>query len=90
MLSILLMLTRVFNCLFETGDFQDTWRKSILVPLHKKGSLDLPDNYRGVVLQSIFSKMCTSVLNGKVTFYANMYDKISECQACFWDGVFHH
>ena len=55
---------------------------SILVPLR----LDSPDNYRGIVLQSVFSKVYTSVLNRRVTFYASMYDKISECQAGFREG----
>ena len=79
-------LLDLFNRLFETGDFQDSWGKSILVPIHKKGSLDSPDNYRGIVLQSVFSKVYTSVLNRRVTFYANMYDKISEYQAGFREG----
>ena len=85
---ILPMLTRIFNRLFETGDFPDSWGKSILVPLHKKDSLDSPGNYRGIVLQSVFSKVCTFVLKRRVTFYANMYmyDKIFECQAGFREG----
>ena len=57
-----------------------------MVPLHKLGNLDSPDNYRGIVLQSVFSKVYTSVLNRRVTFYANMYNKISKCQAGFREG----
>ena len=83
---ILPMITRFFNRLFKTGDFPDSWGKFIIVPLHKKGSLDSPDNYRGIALQSIFSKLYMSVLNRRVTFYANMYDLISECQAGFREG----
>ena len=60
--------------------------KSVLVPLNKKGSLDSPDNYRRIVLQSVFSKVYTSVLNRRESFYANMYAKISECQAGFREG----
>ena len=74
---ILPMITRFLNRLFKAGEFPDSWGKSIIVPLHKKGSLDSPDNYRGIALQSIFSKLYTSVLNRRVTFYANMYDLIS-------------
>ncbi|MCG8032574.1 MAG: endonuclease/exonuclease/phosphatase family protein [Candidatus Thiodiazotropha taylori] len=69
---LLPLLTRFFNRLFKTGDFPCSWGKSILVPLHKKGSIDSPDNYRGIVLQSVFSKVYTSVLNRRVTFYVNM------------------
>ncbi|MEW8548565.1 MAG: endonuclease/exonuclease/phosphatase family protein, partial [Candidatus Thiodiazotropha sp.] len=71
---ILPLLTRFFNRLFKTGDFPESWGKSIIVPLHKKGSLDLPDNYRGIALLSVFSKLYTSVLTRRVTFYVNMYD----------------
>ena len=83
---ILPLINRFFNRLFSTGDFPESWGKSILVPLHKKGSLDSPDNYRRIALQSIFSKLYTSILNRRLTFYANMYDKISENQAGFREG----
>lgn len=46
----------------------------------------MPDNYRGIVLLSVFSKIYTSVLNRRITFYVNMYDKITECQAGFREG----
>ena len=83
---ILPLINRFFNRLFSTGDFPESWGKSILVPLHKKGSLDSTDNHRGIALQSIFSKLYTSILNRRLTFYANMYDKISENQAGFREG----
>ena len=38
------------------------------------------------MLQSVIRKVYTSELNRRATFYANMYDKISECQAGFREG----
>jgi hypothetical protein len=40
----------LFNRIFETGTFPLEWSKSIIVPIHKKGDVDNPDNYRGVGL----------------------------------------
>ena len=57
--------------------------RSNIVPLYKKGTIDSPDNYRGIALLSVFCNLYTSVLNRRVTFYVNMYDKISKCQAAF-------
>ena len=44
---ILPLITRFFNRLFKTADFPESWGRSIIVPLHKKGTIDSPDNYKG-------------------------------------------
>ena len=80
---ILPIMHKLFNRLFSRGEFPEAWCDSIIVPLHKKGSLNDPANYRGISLLDIFGKIYTSVLNRRVTFYANLYNKISESQAGF-------
>jgi hypothetical protein len=39
-----------FQRLFSRGEFPDTWAKSVFKPLHKNGSLNNPNNYRGKAL----------------------------------------
>ena len=75
-----------FKLVTNLKETKDAKCKYISVPLYKKGTIDSPDNYRGIALLSVFSKLYTSVLNRRVTFYVNMYDKISECQAGFREG----
>ena len=54
--KISMILVTYFNNLFDKGIYPRDWAKAIIVPIHKKGNADLPDNYRGVSLLSIISK----------------------------------
>ena len=49
-------LTSCLNHLFNNSFFSKQWSKALLVPIHKKGSINDPDNYRGISLRSILSK----------------------------------
>ncbi len=40
----------------------------------------------GISLLSTFSKLYTSVLNNRLTFWANTYEKVVESQAGFREG----
>ena len=77
---------KLFNRLYCNGEFPESWSKSVIIPLHKKGNLNNPDNYRGIALLDIFSKIYIGILNTRVTFFVNAFDKISESQAGFRKG----
>ena len=42
-----------------------------------------PATYRETSLLVIFGKLYTSILNRRITFYANVYNRITESQAGF-------
>ena len=50
--SILLALSKLFNLIYNSGVYPDIWRSNILVPVHKKGDVCDPANYRGIALSS--------------------------------------
>ena len=50
-------LTKYFNVLFSSSQFPSEWTKAIIIPLHKKGDVNNPDNYRGISLLSVVSKV---------------------------------
>jgi len=75
-----------FNRIFNTGYFPSDWSSAIKVPIHKKGDLNSPQNYRGISLLDIFGKLFTSVINRRLTFYANAFAKILESQSGFRVG----
>ena len=79
-------ILRFFNRIYNNGEFPDIWSKFIIIPIHKKGSKNNPDNYRGIALLEILSKIYISILNKRLTFYVNAYDKLSEAQAGFRAG----
>ena len=54
--SIITLLSILFQNCIDTRTFQDTWKKSNIVPVHKKGDEQIVDNYRPVSLLPILGK----------------------------------
>ena len=72
-IAIVPFLRALFQRLFDTGYFPLEWAKSIIVPIFKKGNVNLCENYRGVSLTSLISKLYTRILNVRITnFNINM------------------
>ena len=59
-------LVKLFNAIYDTGVLPASWRRSTIGPIHKKGGVNLPENYRGISLTSVFSKIFTGVLNKRL------------------------
>ena len=57
-------LKAIADCIWREESVPRDWRKQLLIPLHKKGSRSICDNYRGIALLSIPSKvMAKAILN---------------------------
>ena len=54
--------------------------------IHKKGDMNNPDNYRGIALTSVVSKVYIHILNRRLTNWAEREDKLLEEQAGFRSG----
>ena len=76
-------LTSYFNELFNFGKFPSEWSEAIIQPIHKKGDVNLPNNYRGISLLNISSKMYSYILNKRLTLWVENNNLISEMQAGF-------
>lgn len=76
-------LTRLFNKLYDSGHFPEVWTRSVIIPLLKKGDPNNPENYRGISLLSITSKVFTKILNTRLYKWAEKEGKICEEQAGF-------
>ena len=55
--SIITPLSLLFQNCIDTRTFPDTWKKSNIVPVHKKGDKQIVDNYRPVSLLPILGKI---------------------------------
>lgn len=80
------LIRNLFNRLFTKGEFPEQWTNIIIVPLHKKGSVNNADNYRGIALIDILSKVYISIFTNRLTFYTQAYSSVCECQADFREG----
>ena len=79
-------LVQLFNKLNDEGIFPKEWSKSIIVLIHKKGDANIPDNYRGIALTSVLSKVYTHIFNKRLTGWEEQQEKILEQQAGFRAG----
>ena len=79
-------LKNVFNVLFDMGMFPEEWSKAIIIPLHKKGDKNNPDNYRGISLLSILSKVFTHIINSRLTRWTESNSVLNDAQAGFRKG----
>ena len=55
--SISLLFKLIFKSMINEGVFPEDWKKSNVVPIHKKESKNLIKNYRPISLLPIFSKV---------------------------------
>ena len=78
---------RLFNLIFETGIVPENWSTGVMIAIFKnKGSKTDPEMYRGITLNSCFSKTFSAILNNRLNNYADHVDLISKSQAGFRKG----
>ena len=80
------LLCELFNKVLETGIFPESWCTAIIVPIHKSGSVNNPNNYRGIALLSCISKIFTKIINKRLITWANINNKMFEEQGGFTRG----
>jgi hypothetical protein len=63
---VLEFLVKMFNALFDSGVYPDCWTESIVLPLFKKGDASNPNNYRGISLCNVSSKLYGAIINRRL------------------------
>lgn len=76
----------LFNKVFQSGDYPQSWTEGVIFPLHKKGNPRNVDNYRGISLLNVISKLYSSVINSRLNSFCDETDCIPEAQAGFRKG----
>ena len=76
-------MVKLFNKLFTLGIYPGSWSESIIQPLHKKGDKDNPENYRGISLLNILSKVYSHILNRRLNDWIDEQNILEESQAGF-------
>ena len=76
-------LLNLFNRIFDIAYFPEVWSEGYVIPVHKKGSINDENIYRGITLLSILGKLFTRILNNRLTKQAEHYAVYIEAQAGF-------
>ena len=77
----------MFNNIFKTEYFPESWSVGLIVPLHNKGSLNDVNNFRGITLLSCIGKLVTKIINNRLYEWADNYNVFIEAQAGFSKGM---
>ena len=80
------MLTSAFNYVFNNGEVPESFQKSIIFPIFKKGDPDCPSNYRGIAFLNAETKVLTGILLERLTKWAQMNHILTEHQSGFRKG----
>ena len=76
-------LNVLFNKIMEVGKFPNQWCLALITPIHKKGSVNDPANYRGISLLNVMGNIFTKIINERLVIWANVCGKLYEEQAGF-------
>ena len=80
------ILTKLFRKILKEKFFPESWSEGVIIPLHKKGSVNETDNYRGITLLSTLGKLFTRILNNRLHAWAEKYEVIILSQFGFRKG----
>ena len=65
---------------FSSECYPKSWSEGVITPIHKKGDLDDVNNYRGITLINIMSKIYSHILHNRLIKWAEEYEKNNDCQ----------
>lgn len=80
-------LARLFSLCFYKETQPRSWKVARVVPVYKKKSKSLPQNYRPVSLLSILSKVMESIVNRQVMNFLEKHEVLSPRQFGFRRGL---
>jgi hypothetical protein len=75
-------ITKIFNNIIQQG-FPTDWTTSMEIPLFKSGDVNNPSNYRTIMINPLFAKLFGSMLEKKISKWAEERDKRAKGQAGF-------
>ena len=78
---------KLFNLVFDSGVVPETWLVGDILPIYKKkGDAKLSENYRPIILLSCLGKLFTSIINNRLSTFAEDNKIITDSQAGFRNG----
>ena len=76
-------LTMLFNLSMQTGTLPRQWKTSVISPIYKKGSKNLPSNYRPISLTSVICRVFEKIISNHILNHLLINQLISNNQHGF-------
>jgi hypothetical protein len=92
--SFLHKFLKFLNVCWIYGDIPEEWKTAIVMPIHKKGDRNNPDNYRGISLLNTGYKIYSKIIATRLTVIAdvllleeqNGFTKGRSCMDCIFSA----
>ena len=81
--SVVKPVSIIFKNCIDTGTFPDIWKRSNIIPVHKKGDKQIVDNYRTVSLLPIFGKILEKLLFNSIMDFLEENNLLNSNQSGF-------
>ena len=73
-------LCHILNLSVKTARFPALWKVAKVVPIHKSGSYDRPENYRPISLLPVLSKIIEKAMHQQLINFLEKEDLLSKSQ----------
>jgi hypothetical protein len=80
------VLVKIFNFILLKGSYPKAWSEGMIVPLYKKGSPLLTDNYRGITISSCLGKVFGIAMNTRLKLFCAKHSLIDDKQSSHRKG----
>ena len=74
---------KLFNNLLSKGTYPSCWKNAFITPIHKGGSLENPNNYRGISIISCAAKLFNTILKRRLDKFLERHKVINPLQIRF-------
>ena len=81
--SIIPAISLIYKNCINSGIFLNKWKKSNIVPIHKKGDKQVVDNYRPVSLLPIFGKILERLIFNSLFEFLHENNLLNQSQSGF-------
>jgi hypothetical protein len=79
-------LVTIFNCIYDSHTYPESWSKGVIVPIYKKGDRFNPSNYRGITLINVIAKIFSLALRNRINKWCEQSKKFADEQFGFRDN----
>lgn len=76
-------LTKIYNYQYSSSIVDDSFISSIIFPIHKKGDIDQPNNYRGISFMNCVAKILMGVITERLYNWVHQNEILTEYQSGF-------
>lgn len=84
--KFLALLAQTYSKILHTSEVPESFRKSIVFPIHKKGDVNNAENYRGISFMNVVAKIFTGILLNRLEVWVKDNNLLCEFQAGFRAG----